>query len=202
MDLKKGKIYKLVSINTNKIYIGSTYSSLELRLIKHINNFRCRNNGKGQSNTTSFELLLLGDVEIQLLEEFDCQSLKQLHSRERYWIEQNKNIVVNKIIPTRTQKEYKELNKEKISAYIKPYCKEYYKNHKDTVEYKENGQKYRNDNKESKKQYDKLYQEKNKEKIKAKKKLYQEKNKEKIKAKKKLYYQQNKEKWNNKIIDD
>ena len=40
-DYKKGKIYKLISKHTNKIYVGSTTLDLNIRLHKHRTNYKC-----------------------------------------------------------------------------------------------------------------------------------------------------------------
>jgi hypothetical protein len=47
-----------------------------------------------------------------LVENYSCNSKKELETRERYYIENNE--CVNKNMPTRTMKEYQEENKEKI----------------------------------------------------------------------------------------
>jgi hypothetical protein len=72
-----------------------------------------------------------------------------LHARERYYIELNKDICVNKNIPTRTKKEYDEDNKEKIKEYYqqnKEKKAEYYQQNKEKKI--EQNKEYRNVNKE------------------------------------------------------
>ena len=66
---------------------------------------------------TSFGIIKLEEVDIILIENFQCKDKNELHARERYWIEQNMAIVVNKCIPTRTGKEYQKDNKEKLLKY-------------------------------------------------------------------------------------
>ena len=82
------------------------------------------------------------------VEKYDCDDLNEACKRERYWIEKLKS-TLNKVIPTRTLKEYKNDNKEKMSEYQKVYSqknkekkieyqKKYYKDNKDDIlEYKE-----------------------------------------------------------------
>ena len=102
IDYQKGKIYKIVSSNTPNIYIGSTTKEyLSQRLAQHIIEFR-----RKRLNYSSFEILGAGNYDIILLEDYPCNSKNELHSRERYHIEQNISIAVNKCIPTRTDKEY------------------------------------------------------------------------------------------------
>ena len=106
---QNGKIYKLISPHTNKIYIGSTYKTLEQRYNNHRRHFSLwKNNNETKNNyVTSYDLFELNNVSIELLETYPCNTKHELHIRERYWIEQNIDIVVNKHIPTRTRSEYR-----------------------------------------------------------------------------------------------
>ena len=54
------------------------------------------------------------------IEPFSCNSKKELETRERYWIETLKS-KLNCVIPTRTQREYYDNNKEKIAEREKKY---------------------------------------------------------------------------------
>jgi formamidopyrimidine-DNA glycosylase len=74
-----------------------------------------------------------------VVEEYPCESKNQLHTRERYHMELL-HATLNKCIPTRTQKEYKKDNAERVKEYQKEYQKEY-KEH-----YREYDKKYRKDN--------------------------------------------------------
>ena len=65
---------------------------------------------------SSFELYDLGDVEYILLEAYECNSKDELRARERYWIEQNINNVVNIIKRPITSKE--EINQRKKDYYV------------------------------------------------------------------------------------
>ncbi len=116
-DYQEGKIYKIVSLQTDKIYIGSTTQRLTKRKIEHKANYNSYLKGKYR-NTTSFEIMKLEDVDIILLESFPCDTKEQLLLRERYYIQNTKNCV-NKTIPMRTRKEYNKDNKDKIKQYKK-----------------------------------------------------------------------------------
>jgi len=134
-DYSKGKIYKLVGGGLT--YYGSTVNELRYRLKLHKAHF------KQNINITSKLLFETGDeVKIFLVEKFPCADKMELNARERWYIEQND--CVNKVMPTRTQKQYYETNKGQI--------KQYYE-----------------DNKEKIKEQHKLYREVNKDKIKQKK---------------------------------
>ena len=92
---QNGKIYKLVSSQTDKIYIGSTTLSLKKRFAEH----------KYTSNVCSSKLITCyDDVDIKLLEEYPCNNRKELFKKEGFYIRNNK--CVNKQILGRTQKEY------------------------------------------------------------------------------------------------
>jgi len=144
VNYQNSKIYELICSETGLKYIGSTTRPLSQRLGKH----------KQKKNTCSSKILI--NPKIYLLENTPCNSKEELHAIERKYIENNE--CVNIFIPGRTQKEYKEENKEKIEKYNeewkknnKNYSKEYYLN-----------------NQEKKKEYVKKYRETNKEKLKEK----------------------------------
>ena len=85
-----------------------------------------------------------------MIEEYSCENKKQLHAKERYWIE---NIeCVNMVIPFRTIKEWSHDNKETI--------------HKNSKEYRENN-----------KQKIQEYFEISKQKIQKQRKIYYKSNK-------------------------
>ena len=116
-NYENGKIYKLTCDKSDKIYIGSTVLTLNERLSKH----------KGKKSCLSRQLLELGEVKIELIQNYPCNNKKELETKERHYIEKYKNIVVNKYIPTRTAKEWRKDNRE----LKKEYCKEYYQINKE-----------------------------------------------------------------------
>lgn len=123
-DYSTAKIYKIVSDQTEKVYIGSTTKKyLKQRLSGHKADYKRWQNGK-KDNITSFEIIKYDDCHIVLIENFPCNDINELRSRERYWIENTENCV-NKHIPGRTKQEYKkkyrEENKEKIQQLNKQY---------------------------------------------------------------------------------
>ena len=99
-DYQNSKIYKLISNETENIYIGSTTRRyLCNRLADHKSSYKRYNDGKDKSRCQSFELLKLGDVKIILLENYPCNNKDELASREQYWIDQNKSLCINKLNP-------------------------------------------------------------------------------------------------------
>ncbi len=91
VDYSKGKIYKIVSNQTNKVYISSTCEKyLHKRLYNHKHNFKDQQNKK-YCYISSFEILKYDDVQIILFENYPCKSKDNLHAREQYWIDNTEN---------------------------------------------------------------------------------------------------------------
>ena len=113
-ELKQGRIYKIISDSTDKIYVGSTYTNLAQRLAQHRAQYKQYINEKADY-ITSFELIKNGNCSIVLIESFECNSREQLRAREAHWIKELKDHIVNKSIPNRTSLDYYYDNKiEKI----------------------------------------------------------------------------------------
>jgi hypothetical protein len=127
-DFTQSKVYKLSSPNSDKVYIGSTTQEIEERKSCHLRAYKLWKEGK-HHYVTAFILFELGPdvVSAELLEEVQCQTREELLARERYYIENNNSI--NKIIPGRSQKEYKKANQE----YIKEKALEYYNQNRDSI---------------------------------------------------------------------
>ena len=169
-DYQQGKIYKIISPHTDKIYIGSTTRPyLANRKALHKSQYNTWKTDNTKSYCSSFILYDLGEVEFILIESYKCNSKDELTARERYWIEQNINIIVNSNKAHTTKEERKE--------YMNEYLKEY------AIKNEEKLKEYRIKNKDKIKEYQKEY-----------KKEYDIKNEEKIKEYRKEYYIKNKNK--------
>ena len=162
VNYQNAKIYKIVNDELGLTYYGSTCNALYKRFHGH----------KNKTNKTNSKILFSTQTqpEIILVEKFPCNDKMELHQRERFYIENNE--CVNKTIPARTKKEYREDNKSEITE----YNKEYYEK-----------------NKEKENLRGKKYKEENKEKIREQKKQYRQDNKELMKERDKLQYQKRKE---------
>jgi hypothetical protein len=119
-EIKTGTIYKLMSENSNKCYIGSTTRKLKERLSQHKHNYKRYLNG-GYHYVTSFDIVECGETFIIELERV-VGNKKAILARERYYIENTTN-AVNKNIAGRTDSEYYTENKEKIREYKQEYYK-------------------------------------------------------------------------------
>ena len=128
-----GKIYKIICNITGLIYIGSTTKDdLQTRLKEHEARYKKNTGGY----YTCYKIFDNGNYKIELIEDVDCNSKKELRNRERYWIEntdcvnivipgrtrkERDNLLVNKVKKAGTDKVYYDKNKEKIALLQKEY---------------------------------------------------------------------------------
>ena len=106
MSYTDGKIYKLVSKQTDKIYIGSTKCELNVRFNYH----------KSATNTSSSrKILTYADCEIVLIENYPCNSRTELELREGELQLQSIDVIVNKYIAGRTSEKYRLDNQERYA---------------------------------------------------------------------------------------
>jgi hypothetical protein len=167
--MKIGYVYKLAcrDVMASEIYVGSTKNMNERR--------RAHRNNSNNENDKNYQLPVytyirahggFQNFEMIFIERVEYNNKFQLHSRERYYIEQLQ-ATLNKHIPTRTPAEYYERYKESISD-----------KHKE----------YRQQNKELISNKNKEYYEQNKEHYSDKHKEYYEQNKERLSEKAKQKY--------------
>lgn len=137
-DYSNGKIYIISSIHTDDVYIGSTVQTLKARMKQHINDFKTWVKSDYTAKYISvFEVVMYGDYEIELLENYPCETKRELLTREGYHQKQIQCVNVN--VAGRTLAEYYRDNIE--------YFKDYYQDHKEKIK------QYYQDNKEQKKAY-------------------------------------------------
>ena len=126
-----GRIYIIRSKQIDKVYVGSTFETLNERFRLH----------KLKQDCTSVEILKYPDATIELLECYECENDEELRKREGYYIRQHD--CVNVRIAGRTRQEYYQDNKEKISQ----KDKERYENNKEKIS--ERQKEYYQENKEA-----------------------------------------------------
>ena len=132
------KIYRIVDNTNDNVYIGQTTRTLNQRLLHHRSTTSC----------SSVDIIKNGDYRIELIEETHDKS------RERWWIE-NTDCCINKNIPGRTDKEWREDNKGHLANYNKEYRE---KNIEKVRRSQAASQKvWREKNKEKTKDYNKEY---------------------------------------------
>lgn len=138
-----GKIYKIITSNSESIYIGSTCKELKTRLKKHESANKSYLNGK-RRYMCSFEILALGNYRIELIQNYKCNSKAELERIECVYIKNTLN-TVNMVIPGRTILEYRQDNKEKFKQYqidnkekLTKYKNEYHQINKQKISDKKN----------------------------------------------------------------
>ena len=133
VSLIEGRIYKLTSPNTNMVYIGSTILTLNLRLSKHVSDWKRRD------CCTSKYILEKGNVNIELLEEVQVDSIRDLTKIEQEWIDKTPNAVNKKkaYISEEDQKEKKRISSrqyvEEHYEQRQEYIRKYYEKNKEII---------------------------------------------------------------------
>jgi hypothetical protein len=121
--VKSGTIYKLVSddIEITECYVGST-CNFRIRKSQHKSN--CNNEKCKSYNLDVYQFIRdnggWGCWSMIQIEEFKFDIRKELHTRERHWVE-TLHATLNKVVPTRTDKEYYRDNSEDIKQKAKTY---------------------------------------------------------------------------------
>jgi predicted GIY-YIG superfamily endonuclease len=127
MNFNNSKIYKIVSKEGNKIYIGSTIQTLSKRFRTHKSFYNLWMNGL-YHYVSSFEVLKFKDAEIILIENYNCDNKEQLRNREAFYIKSLDCVNIN--IAGRTKKKYNQEFKELIAKQKQQYNKKNYEKFK------------------------------------------------------------------------
>lgn len=130
---KNGKIYKIISQNTDMIYIGSTTRvKLKTRMNEH--RFSFNHNGSMESR----DMFLWDDAVIKLIEDYPCETKTQLTAREQYYMDLFPDYIVNKrrAVCDREERKNKYNKTEKRKEWLeknprKQYYKEWYEKNKE-----------------------------------------------------------------------
>jgi len=144
-DYSKAKLYRIVSPNHDKVYIGSTVKTLEERFSIH----------KNKRNCTAVQIIDAGDARIEEIEAFPCLDKYQLEDREAELQLADWDGCVNKHVAGAVRRAGGE----------QAYKKLYYDANADEIKAK--NKVYREANPDEIKAKTKLYREANKEKIRA-----------------------------------
>ena len=114
-----GYIYKLVSSETDLIYIGSTFKTINQRFTQHKKDYKKYLKGK-HSYTTAVEVLKYVDCKPELIEKVECKNKYELREYERNYIKNN--VCFNKNIPNQRLEEKKQYVKNFKNRIIKCDC--------------------------------------------------------------------------------
>ena len=175
-----GVVYKILCNKTDEVYVGSTITSFNKRMIAHRFFLKKYDNGENVSYCSAYDILRRGDYSTEILEELDTPDKRELHKCETKWIKELNSI--NKM-----KKAYATPEEKRETAKLR-FATEEYKKKKAQWD-----KKYCENNKEKILEQKREYHKQNKEKISEKKKEYREKNKEYIKQQKKKDYEKKKE---------
>lgn len=159
-NYQNGKIYKIVNTVDDKIYVGSTTLSLTKR-------FKLHKNPNQKWFCCCYEHFInvgFNNVDIELIEDYPCDTKKELLEREKYFINELKS-ELNIQSPILSDKEKKEYQV-----------------------------KYRTDNKDKLNKQKMDWAKKNKDKVNKSNREYVENNKDKVKASKQKWNEANKDK--------
>jgi len=156
IDYSKTIIYRIVCKNPTikECYVGST-TNFKNRKSKHKSGCNNGNNTNYNYNVYQFIRKNEGWNNWDMIEVEKYKAIDKLDAdkKERYWLEFYQ-ATLNTQVPSRTDAEWVEDNKEHITEYKKNYYEEH----------KEHYNNYRSENKNIKREYDINYREKNKEK--------------------------------------
>jgi len=115
----RSKIYKIVCNITGKIYVGSTTEPLlSRRLAGHRSHYNSYLKGKS-SYITSIEILKNENYYMELICNAACNSKDELNAIEGKYIREID--CVNKVVPDRTQKQYREEHAVELKKSDKKY---------------------------------------------------------------------------------
>lgn len=163
MEISKGTIYKIINRETTEVvYIGST-NNYKQRKLNHKST--CNNINSNRYNLMIYDIIRSNGG----IDNFKFKRIKayynilkiDLHKKERKYIAKYKPMG-NKVIPTRTDQEYRDHYREKRKQLdqknkesIKERRKQWYQNNKENIAKRQ--KLYRDAHKEQMKQYHQLH---------------------------------------------
>lgn len=119
--VKSGKLYKVTSPHTEKVYIGSTGKGLGFRFSRHKGMYSSFQNNKAKHYSV-YEVLKYGDADIYLIEKFKNITKEELKQKEGEAIMNEENCVNKNVAGRhRTMQQYYLENKEELLAKMKLY---------------------------------------------------------------------------------
>ena len=183
-NYQNSMIYKLCCNDPNitDSYVGST---VNFKCRKSSHKSKCNNQGGPAYNNYKYQFIRehggFENWSMILIENFPCDTKLELLKRERYWLEEL-GATLNKLVPSRTPKEFKKIYNETHKKEITEYNKKYHENHK--KERSEFRKIYYEKHKDELNEQNKIYYEHHKEERIEQMKIYREKHKDELNAKK------------------
>jgi hypothetical protein len=126
-----GRIYRIIHLESEICYIGSTFNDLRFRWQQHKDNFKCWANGKNGeiSIFKYFKQHGIDKFKMILVKEYNVIDRIHLEAYEQLWINKFCNTCINKKNPFSLKKLYQreknkqnyQASKEKIKEKVKSY---------------------------------------------------------------------------------
>jgi Zn ribbon nucleic-acid-binding protein len=135
-DYSLCKVYKLVSPQTDKVYIGSTCQKyLSSRFAQHKTDYKLYLNSNNKSYYTSFEIVKYPDAKIILVQSYpQCKNNMEQRMYEQDYIDIYDCVNKQRAYSSPEQyKEYNDAHKEERAI----YSKQYYENNREQILEKE-----------------------------------------------------------------
>jgi len=149
---QNGKVYRIWSLETDSIYVGSSCDTLSNRFSVHKSEYKRWKEGDKTrycSSSILFDQVGVENCKIELIKNFPCNSKTELNREEGIIQRLYKHLIVNKNEAGRTDKEYRDEHKQEK----KEYYDKYYEEHKEEISERRN--KYKKEHKEEiNKKYD------------------------------------------------
>ena len=109
----RGIIYKITNNLYNETYYGSTIQTLKERINEHKRHFNQFLDDKTQW-CQSFQIIMDGNYKVEKIEDYPCNSLRELQQREDYYIVNYENINHRRAHNTLEEKKAKKKKSSKI----------------------------------------------------------------------------------------
>jgi len=81
-----GLVYSITCNETGEVYVGSTASDLNKRMIEHRSNCKRFDDGKSKTGCSAFNIVRRDNYKVTALEHMEYEGLNELHQRERHYI--------------------------------------------------------------------------------------------------------------------
>ena len=171
MEYQFGKIYKIIcTVNSEFVYIGSTFQKLNLRWLNHKNKYKkyLQNGIRNMSTYKFYDKYGIQSFRIMLIKEYKvCRNSQRdnshLRAYEQLWINKTKKTVNLKSAFNPLPKLDEKIRYKKYYENNKGKAKEYYQTNKEQIN--EKTKEYYHTNKEQISQKRKEHYQNNKEKI-------------------------------------
>lgn len=116
-DYKNGKIYKLIDNTNGNVYIGSTTQTISRRLDGHRGHYKDYLKGKSRC-CKSFTIIKNNDYKIELICDYPCDNINELHIKEQEFINKCDCINIQQAYQSKeNRKQYLRTNRLKVHEF-------------------------------------------------------------------------------------